>query len=298
MAEMGRRDSLGQAAAMAAATLSGEWSRAVEQAATTAPSAPAGPLHAWDTVVLGRTGIRTSRLALGTGTKVSRQREMGERGLLKLFRHALDRGVRWWDVADLYGTHPLVRAVLKQIPRDKVVITSKTQSKDADGVRADVERFRAELGTDYIDILLLHCLRDRDWPTSLRGAMDALSEAKEKGHVRAVGCSCHDLGALRAAADEPWVDVCLARINPFAVIMDVKKPADVPKVVATLRTMADRGKGVYGMKILGEGRLKGRRIDTSLRFALKQEYLTGFVIGFRSIEEFDDLLQRMQRVQA
>jgi aryl-alcohol dehydrogenase-like predicted oxidoreductase len=222
---------------------------------------------------------------------------MGQRGMLKLWRHGLDHGVRWWEVADMYGTHALVKSTLRQVRREQVVITTKMMSKDQAGARADIDRFRQEMGTDYIDIVLLHCLMDPKWTTNLRGAMDALSEAKQRGHVRAVGCSCHTFGALTASRDEPWVDVQLARINPFAIIMDVDKPEDVPQVAGVLQTMHEGGRGVYGMKILGEGRIQGDQIDESLRFALRQQYLNGFVIGFRAIEEFDDILTRIERVR-
>jgi len=299
MSDMGRREFMSRAAALAAASMMGGRVLAADGSLTGATTRPAGSIRrASDTIVLGRSGIRTSRLALGTGTRGVRQSELGQRAILKLFRHALDHGVRWWDVADAYRIHPIVRATLRQIPRDQVVITSKTRAKDAAGARADIERFRKELGVDSIDILLLHCMTDADWPNALRGAMDVLSEAKQKGIVRAVGCSYHDFGALKAAADEEWVDVSLARINPFAVLTDVDRSQEVPQIVETLTTMRRRGKGVYGMKILGEGRLNSEQVDESLRFTLKQDCLDGFVIGFLSITEFDDLLARIERVQA
>jgi len=256
-----------------------------------------GPPHAYDTITLARTGIKPSRLSIGTGTRSGReQRALGVDGLVRLLHYGLDQGIRWWDAADMYQTHPHLRAALKEIRRDRVVITSKTRAKDAASVRADIERFRKELGTDYIDIVLLHCMTDGDWPKKLRGAMDALSEAKEKGYVRAAGCSCHTFEALQAAADEPWVDVDLARINPFGRIMDVKKAEDVPKVVAVLHTMHRRGKAVYGMKILAEGALEGEQIDQSLQFVLSKPFVSGFTIGFSSPGQIDDVIRRIERV--
>ena len=67
---------------------------------------------------------------------------------------------------------------------------------------------------DHIDVCLMHCLTESDWTERYRGVMDVLSEAKEKGVIRAHGCSCHSIEALRAAAKSPWVEVDLVRINP------------------------------------------------------------------------------------
>lgn len=257
---------------------------------------PQQVLRATDLITLGRTGVKPSRLSIGTGTRGGReQRDLGVQGMVKVFRHGLDQGVRWWDTADRYHTHPHVAAALGEIKRDQVVITSKTWSRDADGVRQDIERFRKELDTDYLDIVLLHCMKDDDWPKKMQGPMDVLSEAKQKGWVRAVGCSCHTFEALQAAAAEPWVEVDLARINPFAVQMDVDEPGEVSKVEEVLQTMHERGKSVYGMKILGEGVFESDKIDESLRFALSRPYVSGFTIGFSSEEQIDDMIRRVER---
>lgn len=300
MDSFSRRDFIGKSIAAAGllgglgGTLRGETRPAGTLAVATRPAS--GRLHARDTVILGKTGIKTSRLSMGTGTKGGReQRALGEEGFVRLLRYGLDEGVRWWDAADAYQTHPHLRTALKEISRDRVVITSKTRAKDGAAASADIERFRRELGTDYIDIVLLHCMTDGDWPNKMRSAMDALSEAKEKGQIGAVGCSCHSLAALQAAADEPWVDVTLARINPFAKVMDVDQPEDVPKVVRVLETMHNRGKAVYGMKILGEGALQGEQIDQSLRFVLGLPFISGFTIGFSSQEQVDDIARRIER---
>ncbi len=302
MSRISRRDFLGGSVAALGAVsgLGTAWGAATrpfspESAPASRPAS--GILRACDTVTLAKTGIQPSRLALGTGTRSgTEQRSIGVDGLVRLMRHSLDQGIRWWDTADMYQTHAYLRPALKQIKRDEVVITSKTQSKDAAGVRADIERFRKELDTDYLDIVLLHCMTDGKWPEKMRGAMDALSEAKQKGYVRAVGCSCHTFEALKAAADEPWVEVDLARVNPMGQIMDLPGVEGVPKVIQTLETMQRRGKAVYGMKIMAEGAFKGDKIDRSLQFALSRTFLSGFTIGFSSTQQVDDVIRRIDRL--
>ncbi len=294
-----RREFLGKAAGvMGAALAPGVFGAQTTVAPASRPTSAPSRLKASDVVTLGRTGIKASRLAIGTGTESgAEQRRLGIGGLVRLFRHGFDQGVRWWDVADSYKTHPHVGAALKEMRRDEVTITSKTSAKDSEGVKADIERFRREMGTDYIDIVLLHCMMDGNWPEKLKGAMDALSEARQKGHVRAVGCSCHTYDALQAAADSDWVDVDLARINPYGAVMDINKKEEVPQVLQTLRRMHQRGKAVYGMKILGAGIFKGDMIEQSVRFILQQRFVSGFVIGFSKTDHIDDIVRRIERVQ-
>src|SRR5579863_7611512 len=171
-----------------------------------------------DTITLGKTGIQTSRLAMGTGTvgsgHHSHQTALGIDGLSRLLLNGYDQGLRFFDSADSYGSHPHVAEALKHVQRDKVTVLTKSWARDAAGMRADLDRFRRELGTDYLDVCLMHCVTEADWTERFRGAMDVLSEAKEKGTIRAHGCSCHSIEALRAAAKSPWVEIDLARINP------------------------------------------------------------------------------------
>ncbi len=248
---------------------------------------------ATDIVTLGNTGIKVSRLAQGTGTNgvnhsSNQIRQMGTRGLADLLVKGVDNGLHFWDLADQYGSHPHAKLALDTVKRDKVVILSKTHASTADEMRADLDRFRREIGTDYIDIVLLHCMLDSNWSKDRAGAMDVLSEAKQKGVIKAHGVSCHDFGAMKVAADSEWVDVDLARLNPAQVQMD----ADPATIVALLRTMKQRGKGVIGMKILGAGALRNRR-DEALQFALAQDCLDCFTIGCQSPDELDDLLTRI-----
>ncbi len=256
------------------------------------PAPLAQKVAASDVVVLGKTGIRTSRLAMGTGTvgsgHHSNQTALGLKGLSDLLLNGYDHGLRFFDSADAYGSHPHVAEALKHVSRDKVTVLTKTWARDPKTARADLDRFRRELGTDTIDICLMHCLTEGDWTERYKGVMDVLSEAKEKGTIRAHGCSCHSIEALRAAAKSPWVEVDLARINPIGSHMD----ASPQEVVSVLKEMKAAGKGVIGMKILGQGDLRGR-VDDALRYALSLGVLDAFTIGAESRSEQEDLIRRI-----
>jgi len=249
--------------------------------------------YATDRVKLGPRGVELSRLAMGTGTdgvggSSNQTRKLGMAGLANLFDAAYDQGVTFWDSADQYGTHPHVKEALKRVKRERVTILSKTHASTEKEMRADLDRFRRELGTDYIDILLLHCMMDDDWPDRKKGAIAVISEAQEKGIVRTHGTSCHTLGALKAAARHPWVEVDLARINPAQAQMD----ADPTTVISVLKQMKAAGKGVIGMKILGAGALRNR-VDESLQFALSLDCVDCFTIGSESRAEMEDLLRKI-----
>jgi aryl-alcohol dehydrogenase-like predicted oxidoreductase len=266
-------------------------SRGWTASARTLPALPR-KFTAADTVTLGKTGITTSRLAMGTGTvgsgHHSHQTALGVKGLSDLLLSGHDNGLRFFDAADAYGSHPHVAEALKHLPRDQVTILTKTWARDPAEARADLDRFRKELGTDYLDICLMHCLTEADWTERYRGVMDVFSEAKEKGIIRAQGCSCHSIEALRAAAKSPWVEVDLVRINPIGSHMD----ADPDTVVSVLREMKAAGKGIVGMKILGQGDLRGRQ-DEALKYALSLGVLDAFTIGAESKSEQEDLIRRI-----
>ncbi len=284
---MKRREFLRSAAAgVSAAWLGKQTARA---AAEQQPLAKKYQAH--DDVVLGHTGIRTSRLAMGTGTigggGASNQTRTG-RATKLLIDGYHENGLRFYDTADSYGSHPYVAAALKQVPRDKVTVMTKTDTRDPAGVREDLDRFRRELGTDMIDIVLIHCVTEDDWTTRYRGAMDVLSDAKQKGIIRAHGVSCHSIGALRAAAASPWVEVDLVRLNPVGAHMD----ASAEVVQGVIRDMRGTGKGIVGMKILGQGAMRDRPSE-ALHYALGSGVLDAFTIGAESRTEQDDLVQRI-----
>lgn len=258
----------------------------------------------YEAVPLGKSGLKVTRFCMGTGVRggnrQSNHTRMGKEKLEALIHGAYDRGVKMFDLADLYGTHPYLLPALKGIPRDKYAIVTKIWFRpggipDAERPDADVviNRFLKEVGTDYLDLVLLHCVESANWPEELRKQMEIMAKLQEKGVIRAKGVSCHSLPALQAAVSEPWVDSVHARINPYGMSMD-DKPEKVAPVLKQLRAA---GKGVVGMKIIGEGKL---RSDDEKRDA-SAKYVLGLVdvlnIGFEKVEEVDDFAARVKKVE-
>jgi len=250
-------------------------------------------LYPHDRVKLGNTGIEMSRMAMGTGTRgfdgnSNQTRQLGIKGLSDMLRAAFDSGINFWDTADQYGSHPHLREAMKKTGREEVVILTKTTSDTYDGVKKDLDRYRRELGTDYLDIVLLHAVTDSRWNKNMKGAMEALSEAKEEGILRAHGISCHSIGALETAADEPWVEVDLARYNPGGLSMD----ADVSTVRDVLMRMKQNGKAIIQMKVYGAGQLTDTK-DECLEFHTGADFIDCFTLGIESIEQLKDIQKRL-----
>jgi aryl-alcohol dehydrogenase-like predicted oxidoreductase len=293
MFQLSRRDFLGQSAA-AVGTL------AVSGRLASAADSPRQLKSGTDQVVLGRTGIKTSLIGMGTGSvgvrHSSNQVKLGHDKFVKLVRYAFDRGITYFDTADQYGSHIYLRDAFKGLPRDRLFIQTKTRATTAEMAKADVDRLREELGVDYVDTLLMHCMTKSSWPTDFRPVMDVLSDAKRKGYVRAIGVSCHGMDPLRAAVTCDWVEVDLARINPVGGNKG-RMDGTPEEVAACLKAMHEQGKGILGMKILAEGTLKTADEQlNSLRFVLGLGCVDAMVIGFESPEQIDQILQRVESV--
>ncbi len=261
-----------------------------------------------DLVTLGKTGIKASRLAQGTGfngyNRSSAQTRAGKQAFDRLVRHGLDEGINFLDMADLYGSHPFVKDVIKGLPREKLVLLSKIWPRKeswvtpSGGAKEEIDRFRQELGVEQIDVVLIHCMTDAKWPEQYAGIRDGLSELKQKGVVRAVGVSCHDFGALKVASEHPWVDVIFARINHKGG-KEYSCDASVEEVSAVLKTARKRGKAVVGMKIFGAGKLvKPEEKDASLRYVFANDLVDAITVGMLNTDEVDDTLRRMATVRA
>jgi aryl-alcohol dehydrogenase-like predicted oxidoreductase len=258
------------------------------------------PLQA---VSLGKTGLSPSLIGFGTGvwagnrnSFLTRQEKDKSIGLLK---YAYDRGFRMFDCADSYGTHGLMAEAMKSMDRDKLMLTSKIWTRQRGGIpeneRPDadvvVERFRKELDTEYIDLVQIHCMVDANWTDIERKQMDILENLKAKGIIKAHGTSVHSLEAMQTAVKDPWVDVLHARINPYGIAMDKPDPAEVVKVIHEIHAS---GKGVIGMKLVGNGDFgsEPEKIDHTLKFVLGLGSVDMMIVGFEDEGQVDDYMER------
>jgi len=285
------------AAGLGAALIAGRLTGAAER--------PATYYDPVEVVKLGGTKIKMTRVGMGTGMhgggRQSNHTRMGFENFNTLIKTCWYQGMRWFDVADLYGTHPFLARSLAQMPRKDYVISTKIwwrsgslPEHERPGADAVVERFLKELGTDYIDIVQLHCLASKDWPTELSEYMTGLDKCKQKGLIRAHGISCHSLESLETAIAEPWVDTVHARINPFGAKMD----GPTEKVEPVLRKLHEAGKGLIAMKVIGEGTFgnDGEKKDQSIKYVLQGGFIDAITIGFEKVEHIDDFTARARKV--
>ncbi|MHC4701604.1 MAG: aldo/keto reductase [Planctomycetota bacterium] len=274
---------------------------------STGPFAQKGSGTAADQVALGKTGLKLSRLGFGTGSKGgSIHRGLGNKEFTRLLRYAYDQGITYIDTAQNYKTHEMVREAIKGLPREKLFIQSKMPGVPDKPLEV-LDRYRRELGVDYIDSLLAHVTVKADWDESRKRVLDALAEAKDQGIIRAHGVSCHSLPALTKAAELDWVDVNLVRINPRGVFMDTPEvvwnaESDVthlPAVQQRMRIMRRNGHGVIGMKIIGNGDFTTpEERERSIRFAMQSGLVDAVVIGFKNTAEIDEAILRINRALA
>jgi len=287
-----RRDFLKQT--LAAGILAGSTPLVLPAAKTTRRSAT-------DWVPLGNSGVKVTRLAFGTGTHGGRvQRELGQEEFTKLVRHAYDRGIRFFETAESYhGMPEMLSIALKGIPRDSYRLMTKMRSSEATDLPTAVDRLRKQLDTEYIDIVLLHCVRTKGWAEEFKPIRDTFSEAKVKKQILAHGASCHGTLPLGDFPGQKWLDVALLRVNHEGVKMDTlrgddRDKGDVPKVTSVIGKVHGQGTGVIGMKIMGEGRFTSpEQRDASLKFVMNLGTVDAVTIGYKSTAEIDEAIQRI-----
>jgi|WetSurMetagenome_2_1015567.scaffolds.fasta_scaffold00003_124 predicted aldo/keto reductase-like oxidoreductase len=290
-----RRKFVGTIAAGTGAILAGS------MMSTELTAAPGKTGSSFKTISLGNTGIKTTLLGMGTGFNGGNRSSAITRAgnAESMIRFAYESGIRFFDCADTYGTHPYVSRALKDIPREKYTLSSKIwmtsggipekERPDADLV---LDRFRKELNTDFLDIVQIHCMTSGNWTEEQKKQMDILENLKAKKIIRAHGVSVHSLEALEAAAKSDWVDIIHVRINPFGAAMDAKDPS---LVVPVIKRLHDSGKGVIGMKLIGNGSFSNdsAKVDQSIRFVLGLRTVDMVIVGFEKPEQISNYVMRI-----
>ncbi|MBR5710890.1 MAG: aldo/keto reductase [Thermoguttaceae bacterium] len=246
--------------------------------------------------------IKTSRVGFGTGVhagmRQSNMHRMGNGIGVENMRYAYDCGIRFFDMADSYGTHQFVAEALKGKPRDSYTLSTKIWCYPGGGIPekerlpADqlIERFLKELNTDYIDLINIHCLMSPDWVERFEYQFEPLEKLKKRGLIRAHGVSCHALNAAEIAAKHPWVDSMHLRLNTERQRMD----GDWDQNVAVAKTAKENGKGVIIMKVLGEGTIntpEGRKRSTIA--VTRMPYKDVMIVGFEAKQHIDEFLENV-----
>lgn len=254
-----------------------------------------------DQVTLGNTGIKLSRLGMGTGSSNGRaQTALGKDGFRDLIHYAYDQGITYFDTAEAYQTYDWIGDAVKGLPREKLFIQSKVDGRP-DDVLAVIDSQRKTLKTDYIDSLLIHCMTRDQWTDPYKRVMDAFNTAREKKWIRARGVSCHTLPALRTAVETDWTEVHLVRVNPQGAFTDREGNSwgdggDIAPVIQQIKTMHAKGRGVIGMKICGNGTFTDPADrERSIRFAMSHKEIDAVVIGFTSRQQIDEAIGRINR---
>ena len=264
-------------------------------------AAPAAKRTATDWVELGNSGVKVTRLAFGTGTHGGRiQRALGQEEFTSQVRHAYDSGIRFFETAESYpGMPEMLALALNGIPRDTYRLMTKCTVRPDDDPQAKIDEYRRQLNTEYLDILLLHCVKSPDWSAAMERHRDAFSAAKQKKIILAHGASEHGLPALRTFPGNLWLDIAMIRMNHNGTVMDGQMQGSsnggaVPEVVENVHKVLAQGSGVISMKLVGEGRFTNPDDrDAALRFAMNTARVNAVTIGYKSIAEIDEAIRRL-----
>jgi aryl-alcohol dehydrogenase-like predicted oxidoreductase len=264
------------------------------------PLAAAGGT-ATDWVTLGRSDVKVTRLAFGTGSFSGRvQRELGQDEFTKLVRYAYDRGIRFFETAESYGEmHKMLGVALKGIPRDSYRLMSKVTTREGVDPQRKFDELRKLANTEYFDVMLLHWQHTASWPTDSMRWQDGILEAQSRKIVVGHGASVHGLPALRQVPRNKWLEVAMIRMNHKGTAMDAEDyntsgPGNVNEVVTHVKQVRKEGMGVISMKLVGEGRFTQREDrQAAMRFAFRNAGVDCVTVGYKNTAEIDEAIENL-----
>ncbi|HEX4163972.1 MAG TPA: aldo/keto reductase [Bryobacteraceae bacterium] len=259
------------------------------------------PATATDWVTLGRSDIKVTRLAFGTGTMSGRvQRDLGQDQFTRLVRYAYDRGIRFYETAESYGDmHRMLGVALQGIPRDSYRLMSKVTTREGVDPQQKIDELRKLANTEYFDVMLLHWQHVASWPTDSLRWQDGIQEAQSKKVVLARGASVHGLPALRQVPDNKWLEIGMIRMNQKGASMDAEAynttgPGNVSEVVTHVKQARQQGLGVISMKLVGEGTFTNRADrQAAMRFAFRHAGVNSVTVGYKNTAEIDEAIENL-----
>jgi 1-deoxyxylulose-5-phosphate synthase len=263
-------------------------------------AAPGGKATDW--VTLGKSNVKVTRLAFGTGSFSGRvQRELGQDQFTRLVRHAYDNGIRFFETAESYGDmHRMLGIALKGIPRDSYRLMSKVTTRPgAVNPQEKFDELRKLANTDYFDIMLLHWQHTASWPTDSARWQDGILEAERKKAIVSHGASVHGLPALRQMPGNKFLQVAMIRVNHKGVAMDAedyntRDLGNVPEVIEHVKKVRGDGMGVISMKLAGEGRFTERADrQAAMKFAFRNAGVDCVTVGYKSTAEVDEAIENL-----
>ncbi len=258
-----------------------------------------------DWVTLGKSGVKVTRLAFGTGTKSGQtQQELGQEGFTRLVRHAYDNGIRFFETSESYGdSQQMLGKALKGIPRDSYKLMTKVTTVPGIDMTAKLDELRRNSDTDYFDIMLLHWQHDGHWPEDTTRWQDAVLEAQHRQTLLTHGASVHGLPALRRVPDNKWLEIAMIRVNHKGTKMDNETdnwdtPGDVSEVVRHVHESRAAGMGIISMKLIGEGVFNRSDRQQAVRFAFRNAGVDSVTIGYKNTAEIDEAIENVNMALA
>ncbi len=260
---------------------------------------------ATDFVTLGRSGVKVTRLAFGTGSFSGQvQRDVGQDGFTRLVRYAYDCGIRFFETAESYGEmHKMLGIALKGVPRESYQLMSKVTTRDGENPQQKFDELRKLANTEYFDIMLLHWQHAATWPADTHLWQDAILEAESKKVVVSHGASVHGLPALRRVPGNKWLDVAMIRMNHKGKSMDAEDYAtqglgNVPEVVEHVKEVRKEGMGIISMKLAGEGTFNREDRRQAMKFAFRNAGVDCVTVGYRNTAEIDEAIENLNMALA
>jgi aryl-alcohol dehydrogenase-like predicted oxidoreductase len=256
-------------------------------------------------VTLGRSGVKVTRLAFGTGSFSGEvQRSLGQDGFTRLVRYAYDRGIRFFETAESYGEmHKMLGIALKGTPRDTYQLMSKVTTRDGVNPQERFDELRKLANTEYFDIMLLHWQHTATWPADTARWQDAILEAQSRKIIVSHGASVHGLPALRRVPGNGWLDVAMVRMNHKGKSMDAEDYAtegvgNVPEVVDHVKEIRKEGMGIISMKLIGEGTFNREDRQKAMKFAFRNAGVDCVTVGYKNTAEIDEAIENLDSALA